>query len=109
MNTLQAIIESLQKAEHAATMENMSLGFPGERVQPINRDGSPAGDPDHPTEYVRKMTKLYRESWLVPQIRQAIEMLQANAELMRRIDGLASALGGIDLERIAQLSKGGME
>lgn len=109
-NTLERLKKLLEDAHTAATMENMGLGFANDRIEiksvhfGDDRTGR-VGDVLHPDEYVRKITELYRFSWIISPLREAIALLEANAELINRCGKLAEALNDNNLERIEHLAR----
>lgn len=108
--TLIRLKELLQEAERAATMESMSIGFPDDRIEiksvhfgDDNRGR--VGDVMHPDTYVRNITSIYRNSWLLGPLRQAIALVESNQELINRCSVLADSLQSVDLERIHDLAR----
>ena len=115
MTTVFERLEALlSEAERASTMETMSIGFPQERIRvevthfPDERSGK-VGDLVHPTEYIKRQTKLYRETWVLPPIAQARAILKANAELLALCDSLRTKLDDAGASRIHGLLRAGAE
>ena len=66
------IIARLENALRLAKFANASFGMPGDRVEliagPINERKIWRTD-----EFVKEKTRLYRETWLIPEIIEALE------------------------------------
>lgn len=74
------LLAELKEARRSATLETASFEWPGETV---STGGSFAGDEDGieaPTEYIRRKTKSYRESWIIGPLDRVIEELERAAK-----------------------------
>lgn len=65
------IISALLEARSAANMEKASFGFPNDTVT-VNQHAQ-AEQTLHPTDYIKKRTKLYRQSWIISRIDEVLE------------------------------------
>lgn len=108
MNTFTRLKELLQRAEQSATMENMSIGFPKECIEIVNGAPSEIGIREHPNEYIRRKTKLYRETWLIPQIQAALSIIEANEGLLIECERLSEAVESMRLDEIQRLAAAGL-
>lgn len=73
------LLAEAKEARRAATMQNMSVGWPGETLSKV---GTFAGDEDGittPDEYIRSKTRLYRESWIIGPLDRIIAELEKAA------------------------------
>lgn len=74
------MLSLIKEARRAATMERMSVGWPGEMV---SVSGTFAGDNDGvttPDEYIREKTKSYRQSWIIGPLDEIIAELEKAAK-----------------------------
>jgi hypothetical protein len=74
------LLAEAKEARRAATMERMSVAWPGAK---ITVSGSFAGDGDgemNPDDYIRETTRLYRESWIIGPLDRIIEELEKAAK-----------------------------
>lgn len=74
------LLAELKEARRAATLERASFEWTGETVSTV---GSFRGDTDGietPTNYIRRKTKSYRESWIIGPLDRVIEELERVAE-----------------------------
>lgn len=74
------LLAELKEARRAATLESASFEWDGETV---TTRGSFASDEDGietPTNYIRRKTRLYRESWLIGPLDRVIEELEKAAQ-----------------------------
>ena len=70
------LLAEAKEARRAATMQTMSVGWPGETV---SKSGTFANDEDGtttPDEYIRDKTRLYRESWIIGPLDRIIAELE---------------------------------
>lgn len=111
---LDKIINRLEEARRCAAMERASFGFPNDRVtlKSIHGGDVPCtdlkqGQEVHPDAYIKSITKLYRETWIIPAIDDALALMKANAELLERCTELRNALQEQNLDRIAKLARAG--
>lgn len=116
MNLIETILHNLDEAHRAATMERMSLGFSTDRleVKSVHSGDYPCtnikqGQELHPDEFVKGITRLYRETWILPQIKTARDLIEANAELFRLLERLGQNIRQQDLKRIAELMRAGLK
>ena len=106
-NIFDRLNELLENAEKAATLENASFGFPNDRIEVKSvhtgdeRHGKP-GDVLHPTDYVRNITNLHHHSWIIGPIRQARELLQLHADLIKDAAKLREMLESSDLRQVIE-------
>ena len=108
------IIEQLENAKKAAALENASFGFPNDRIEVLNANFGDdenwrVGDVIHPTEYVRRITRLHHGSWIIHPIDAAIAMLRLHADTLRQSEKLIDALEELDIRRIIQQAKAGID
>lgn len=108
---LDKIIEELEMAKKAAAMENASFGFPNDRIEIKSvhfgdDDRGRTGDLVHPDEYVKRITRLYRESWIIPPIEHVIEVLKLHKQAIQDAECIARALDDTDglAQKIRMLS-----
>ncbi len=107
MDVFDRLIELLEDAEKAATMENASFGFPNDRIEVKSvhfgddRNGR-VGDVLHPTEYVKSITKLHHGSWIISPIRQARELLKLHSDIIKDAANLRTALEKSDLRKVIE-------
>lgn len=97
------LVEQLEEAKKAATLQNASFGFPKDQIEVKSvhfgdDDRGREGDLLHPTEYVRKITRIHHETWIVGPLDAAIATLRLHAETLRQSESLLAAL-----ERLAPL------
>ena len=74
------LLAKLKEARRAATLERASFERTGETV---STGGSFRGDEDGietPTNYIRRKTRIYRESWIIGPLDRVIEELERAAE-----------------------------
>ena len=74
------LLAELKEARRAATLERASFEFTGETVR---TNGSFAGDEDGaetPTNYIKRKTRLYRQSWIIEPLDRVIEELERVAK-----------------------------
>lgn len=108
------IEKSLSDALEAANMKNASFGFPNDRIEvkSVHMGDVPCteikqGAILHPDAYIKDITRLYRQSWIVHPIEEALELIRAHKELIGLCEKLAGNLNQNDLEKIIMLSKAG--
>ncbi len=75
------LIEKLETIRSYATLEQASFGFPDDRVEIKSvfaggDDRGRVGDVIHPTDYVTRITKVYRESWIISTLDEVIASLR---------------------------------
>ena len=106
---LSRLREVLARAQSSALMERASFGFPNDRIEVKSvhfgddRTGR-VGDVIHPDEYIKKITELYRETWIVAPIKEALSIIETNAELLERVGELTEALNKVNIGRIQTLA-----
>lgn len=111
MNILDRIIQLLENAEKSALMETASFGFPNDRIEVKSvhlggrDDTGRVGDVLHPTAYVRQITRLHHQSWIVSPIREARKLLQTHMELIRATEELRERLDSGELQEILSLAE----
>lgn len=113
MNAYDRIVDRIESAIRSAKMDNMSLGFPKDRIEIKHvHCGSSAlgheGDVIHPTDYVRKITELYRGTWIIAPLNDALATIKAQRDLIERVEALAKKLDLGELQEIAALARAGM-
>jgi hypothetical protein len=64
------VIRNLEEALRVAKMERASFGFDNERLRIVT--GFDEGHEESIDSYIKERTRLYRESWLIPQIEEAL-------------------------------------
>lgn len=79
------LIEKLETIRSYATLEQASFGFPDDRVEIKSvfaggDDRGRVGDVIHPTDYVRQITRLYRETWIISSLNEVIASLQEHPQ-----------------------------
>lgn len=102
----EALIEELEKAKESAAMTNASFGFPNDRIEVKSvhfgdEHRGHKGDVIHPDEYVKKITDLYRRSWVIPPITRVIELLRLHEKTIRDVGRLTEALSGLETDGLA--------
>lgn len=107
------IVEQLEEAKKAATLENAGFGFPNDRIEVKSvhfgdDNTGRVGDVIHPTEYVRRITRLHHRSWIIHPIDSAIELLKIHADTLRESEKLVEALGRMNIHGIIECAKAGM-
>lgn len=112
--TLDHLNELLTEALRAAKMENMSLGFPNDRievksVQFGDDDKGRAGDVMHPTDYVKNITTHYRASWIVGPIERALELVEQNRKLIQECEKLREHMRSSGIDAMIELAHAGMD
>ncbi len=70
MWTVRRSIRNLEKALRFAKMESASFGFPTERVRTVY--GPRWGQEEAIDDFIKERTRLWRESWLIPQIEETL-------------------------------------
>lgn len=65
-----AVIVALENALRAATMETANFGFGTERLKITS--GPNTGTVASCDEFIKERTRLYRDSWIIPQIEEAL-------------------------------------
>lgn len=93
MNVFDVLISNLEKAKDAALMTNAGFGFPNDllEIKSVHFGDDQTGrvgDQLHPTTYVKQITNLYRKSWIIPPIDEALSILKAHAETLRSSEKL---------------------
>ena len=81
----RSLLAELKEARRAATLEGASFerasfDFTGETVR---TNGSFAGDEDGaetPTNYIKRKTRIYRQSWIIEPLDRVIEELERVAK-----------------------------
>lgn len=104
----------LTEALQAARMERSSFGFPDDRVKvtsvhggELNLSGVKQGHELHPTEFIKRVTRIHHESWIIGPIERALSMVRAQRELFELIEQVSKAAPAHKLERIAELMRAG--
>lgn len=115
MNTLDRLQECLGRAIEAARMERASFGFDKDRITVTSAHmGDFAGtkikqgDAIHPTDFILEMTKLYRETWLIPPLEEALALVAQHQELLRQLQHAQETIAQLRLNRIHELADAGM-
>lgn len=112
--TLDRLTELLKAAESSALMENAGFGFPNDRIEiksvhfGDDRTGR-VGDVLHPTDYIKRITDLYRHSWILGPLREAIQLIEANQEMLRRCDALREYLDRSGIQELRDLARAGLK
>lgn len=111
--TLDRLKSLLEDALSSAKMENASFGFDIDRIKIENvhfgdDTTGRVGDVMHPTEYIKRRTKNYRNSWLVGPIEEAIRLVEQNAELLRQCQALRAELERSRVPAIIELARAGI-
>lgn len=112
MNVFEKIIEHLEEAKKAATLKNAGFGFSDDRIEIKSvhfgdDDRGRTGDIMHPTDYVRNITRLHHETWIISPINAALELIRAHADTMRKTELLLNQLN--DIQRIIEQAKAGQK
>lgn len=108
------IIGQLEEAKKAATLDNAAFGFPNDRIEVKSvhfgdNDRGRVGDVLHPTDYVRNITRLHHQTWIIGPINSAIELLKLHADTLRESEKLVAALEELDLPAIIKRAKAGVD
>lgn len=114
--TTDRLLEVLKNALSSANMERASFGFPDDRIEVkaihFGRHDSPpgiaAGDVLHPDDYVKRITELYRKSWIVHPLQEALQLVEQNRALLDQVDALRRQLERSNIEALVALSRAGM-
>jgi len=77
----EELIEKLESIRSYATLESASFGFSDDRVEIKSvfaggDDRGRVGDVIHPTDYVKRITSLYRETWIISSLDEVISSLR---------------------------------
>lgn len=115
-NTTDRLLEVINDALAAATMERASFGFPNDRIEVKSihfgaHDSPPgiaAGDELHPDDYVKRITKLYRGSWIVSPLQEALRLVEQNRALLAQLDAVRLHLERSNIPALVELSRAGM-
>lgn len=113
MTILSKVIDNLKKAEEASTLKNSSFGFPNDKIQIIDirfgdNEKGKVGDIIHPDEYIKKITKIYRETWIIPRIKESREMLELHADILEELFKMTSILENSKLDILIKKLKANM-
>ena len=105
-----SVVEQLEEAKLAAQLQNASFGFPNDRLEIKSvhfgdEERGHAGDLLHPTDYVRKITRIHHETWIVRPLDAAISVLKLHAETLRQSESLLTLLE--QLAPLVERSKAG--
>lgn len=111
---IDRIIEKLEEAKKAATLENASFGFPDDRIEvKIVHFGDDntgrVGDVIHPTTYVKNITDLHHRTWVIHPIECAIELLRLHADTLNASEKLVNALEKLDINGVIRRAKAGLD
>ena len=112
--TLDRLADVLNNALAAARMDRASFGFTNDRIEVKSvhfgddRTGR-AGDVLHPTDYVKKITELYRRSWIESPLVEALRLVEENRELLRQCDQLRDHLSRSGIPALLELARAGMK
>lgn len=112
--TLDHLVDCLREARAAATLERASFGFSNDRIEiksvhfGDDRTGR-VGDVLHPDEYIKRITALYRDTWIIPRIDEALRLVEANRELLRQCEELREHLGRANIPALLELARAGMK
>lgn len=85
---MQALLRRLREARKAATMEHAGFDDLGGSTlvrfcpNPIAAS-LPRTDPENETEYIKQRTALYRQSWIIGPIDEAIALVEAEQSRRR--------------------------
>lgn len=76
---VQAIQSALGKARAAATLELSRFNniCADQKAPPKFEDGSPVTEANV-TDFIRERTRLYRETWVIPRIEEALALIAAS-------------------------------
>ena len=74
------LLAELKEARRAATLERASFGWTGETVSTNNSFRNEEDGLEKPTDYIRRKTRIYRESWIIGPLDRVIEELERAAE-----------------------------
>lgn len=83
--TKAELIEQLEAIRHYATLETASFGFPDDRIEIKSvlfggDDRGRVGDVIHPTEYIKNITRLHHESWIIRPLAEIIGKLRGELD-----------------------------
>lgn len=82
---LAEIISLVEDARKAATMENASFDPFDTHVRRVSASGAILDDaPIKGDAYIKAHTKLYRESWIIPQLDAALRQLREEKDKRRK-------------------------
>lgn len=70
------ILNDLRAARDAATMANASFGFPHDTVTASHHLQDTVTQ--HPDEYIKEATRLYRQSWIIGPLDNAIRWAEGH-------------------------------
>ena len=73
------LLAELKEARRAATLERASFGWTGETVSTNNSFRNGEDGVETPTNYIRRKTRSYRESWIIGPLDRVIEELERAA------------------------------
>lgn len=110
---IDRIIEKLEEAKRAATLENASFGFPNDRIEVKSvhfgdDNTGRVGDVIHPTTYVRNITSLHHRTWIVHPIDSAIELLRLHSDTINASEKLIDAFERLDINGVIKRAKAGI-
>jgi len=112
MTILDRIIGHLEEAKRCAEFQKASFGFPNDQleIKSVHFDNDlrgRQGELIHPNEYIHNVTKLYRETWIIPPIEQALNLLKLHADTLRDVEELSKALAKLNIEGIIKRAQVG--
>ena len=81
---LKKVITLLEDARNAATMRDAGFGFPNEHVVKCGATGIAHSSPEHIMKFIVDRTALYRETWIIPQLDDALAELRAELDKRRK-------------------------
>jgi hypothetical protein len=108
------LIDKLEDAKEAATLENASFGFPDDRIEIKSvhfgdKYRGHVGDIVHPDEYVKNITKLHHGSWIVAPLSEVIEILTVHRDVINEAERILSVLNDAGIPELASLLNAGKE
>ena len=74
-NDYQELLKCISEAKNAATMEDTNLDQMGD----LDAETSPQKPKERVTDFIRRRTRLWRESWLIRPLAEAERILKENA------------------------------
>lgn len=82
--TKEELIKQLEAIRHYATLETASFGFPDDRIEIKSvhfggDDRGRVGDVIHPTEYIKNITRLHHNSWIISPLDEIIGKLRGES------------------------------
>ena len=89
--TKEELIEQLEAIRGYATLETASFGFPDDRIEIKSvlfggDDRGRVGDVIHPTEYIKNITRLHHDSWIIRLLDEIIGKLRGEWNMPAKTD-----------------------